>query len=334
MQKICPSEIVLLTGAGFTETFGGYLGSEMWARIFNQPNIQKYPKIRKALLSDLNFESVYSRVVESSRYTRQEKQSFTAALRNAYKSMHDSILSENNDLIMKATGASKAVISQFVGSTARNGFFFTLNQDQFIERWFEDVNRSVISMPGIKPGIRWFYPTSGPWIDSTVELPDKTDVNQIVSKFYNSNDAKLIYIKLHGSYGWRSADRQVRGDLMIIGRSKSDLIAKEPLLQWYFSLFQKVLSRAKKLVVIGYGFADKHINEAILKNASLNLFVICPLEPEVFKSKLVTHGQSGRKLWNKMANYYQGKITQLYDAAPQELTRDGQNYFENIKGAR
>ena len=31
---------VLLTGAGFTKTFGGYLASEMWATILNQPEIQ------------------------------------------------------------------------------------------------------------------------------------------------------------------------------------------------------------------------------------------------------------------------------------------------------
>jgi hypothetical protein len=30
---------VLLTGAGFTKTFGGYLASEMWATILNQPEV-------------------------------------------------------------------------------------------------------------------------------------------------------------------------------------------------------------------------------------------------------------------------------------------------------
>jgi len=33
----------MLTGAGFTETFGGYLATEMWAAIFNQPEDSPLP---------------------------------------------------------------------------------------------------------------------------------------------------------------------------------------------------------------------------------------------------------------------------------------------------
>jgi hypothetical protein len=260
------SDIILLTGAGFTKTFGGYLGSEMWARIFNHFEIQQNPKIRNRMLRDLNFESVYSKVVESREFSRIEKRSLTTAIRKAYKSMRDKVLSENVDLINNATGACKAYISKFAGSIEKRGFVFTLNQDQFIERWFTDVGGSVMVMPGIERRERWFYPGSGPWIDNTIELPKRANVKQIISNFYNRRRGTLVYIKLHGSYGWRSAVGGQRGDLMIIGRTKSELINKEPLLKWYFSLFEDVLSRAKKLVVIGYGFGDEHINKVVVKN--------------------------------------------------------------------
>lgn len=29
------NNLLLLTGAGFTKNFGGYLGEEMWAKVFN-----------------------------------------------------------------------------------------------------------------------------------------------------------------------------------------------------------------------------------------------------------------------------------------------------------
>jgi len=330
MPRTGSSGVTLLTGAGFTKTFGGYLGSEMWARIFNQPEAQQYPRIRRKMLSDLNFESVYSHVVESPRYTPVEKHSFTVAIQNAYKSMHDYLLSEDMTLIREATAACHSIVSRFAATNERPGFVFTLNQDLFIERWFEDVGQSVIIMPGIKPGPRWFNPGSGPWIDSTAHLPNKADVKKIMETFYTKNDKRLIYLKLHGSYGWKRVGGPKIGDLMIIGKAKSKLIKREPVLRWYFRLFEEVLSRAKMLVVIGYGFGDKHINKVILRNSRLMMSVICPLEPKVFKSNLLRQGAVGRKLWKKVANYYQGDIRDLYYRDTRELTLDGQTYFSNL----
>jgi len=120
---------------------------------------------------------------------------------------------------------------------------------------------------------------------------------------------------------------------MIIGQTKSELINKEPLLKWYFSLFEDVLSRAKKLVVIGYGFGDEHINKAVVKNRDLMIYVICPLEPEHFKANLFSRAPLGQKMWLKIANYYQGDITQLYYAQTQELTSDGVNHFASLRFA-
>jgi len=188
------------------------LGSEMWARIFNHFEIQQNPRIRNRMLCDLNFESVYSRVVESREFSPTEKRSLTTAVSNAYKSMQDKVLSEGVDLTLNAIGACKAYISKFAGSGEKLGFVFTLNQDQFIERWFEDVDGSVMVMPGIDRQTTWFCPASGPWIDNTIELPKHADVKQIISQFYTSSHGKLVYIKLHGSYGWRSA---VRGNVAI-----------------------------------------------------------------------------------------------------------------------
>ena len=46
---------VLLTGAGFTKTFGGYLASEMWATILNQPEVQRSPELLKGMRERLDW---------------------------------------------------------------------------------------------------------------------------------------------------------------------------------------------------------------------------------------------------------------------------------------
>lgn len=96
-------------------------------------------------------------------------------------------------------------------------------------------------------------------------------------------------------------------------------------------MFEDVLSRAKKLVVIGYGFGDEHINKVVVKNRDLMIYVICPVEPEHFKANLVTRAPLGQKMWSKIANYYQGDIMQLYHAQTQELTSDGENHFASLR---
>ena len=61
-MNLATKNLILLTGAGFTHNFGGFLGREMWAKIFNNPLIQTRTRIRELLLEDFDFESVYSRI--------------------------------------------------------------------------------------------------------------------------------------------------------------------------------------------------------------------------------------------------------------------------------
>ncbi len=54
-----PKDLILLTGAGFTHNFGGFLAREMWSKIFNNPIVQASTEARKLLLDDFDFESIY-----------------------------------------------------------------------------------------------------------------------------------------------------------------------------------------------------------------------------------------------------------------------------------
>ena len=70
---------------------------------------------------------------------------------------------------------------------------------------------------------------------------------------------------------------------MVMGTRKTLMIGNIPLLAWYHQVFEKVLSDGDvRLLVIGYGWADEHINEAIaaaVKNHGLSVFSWNPTEP-------------------------------------------------------
>jgi hypothetical protein len=152
-----PAKNVLLTGAGFTRNFGGYLAAEMWAVIFRQPEIRRYPNLRKRMLEGLDYEALYHDVLSSEFYTSEEEGSLTKAIRNAYQEMHELIcqwdLKRNKD----AAAVCRAFIARFDGSGQERGFFFTLNQDLFLERFFSlgYQQASLIKIPGLEHA-KWF----------------------------------------------------------------------------------------------------------------------------------------------------------------------------------
>jgi hypothetical protein len=73
---------------------------------------------------------------------------------------------------------------------------------------------------------------------------------------------------------------------MVIGQDKERRIAEEPLLTLYSDIFKSELHQeGVRLLVIGYRFVDKHINEVIadsMKNYGLKLVVVAPWTPIEF----------------------------------------------------
>lgn len=64
---------ILLTGAGFTKNFGGFLASEMWAQIFNSHHIRPHKELGKILRHDFDYESVYNRVLGRGNYSEETR---------------------------------------------------------------------------------------------------------------------------------------------------------------------------------------------------------------------------------------------------------------------
>ena len=93
------SDILILTGAGFTRNFGGYLSNEMWATIFSSPLIQDRPVLRSLLLKDLNFENVYSRVIESGEFPPEEEPILREAICGYFPYKLKDIFYEDTDTV-------------------------------------------------------------------------------------------------------------------------------------------------------------------------------------------------------------------------------------------
>lgn len=194
---------VLLTGAGFSKDFGGYLATEMWSVIFSQPEIENHSELRKHLLSQLNYELADSEVMLSDTFNEEVKKDFTKAVGRSYQQMHEAFYM--SEVRIPATGVCKAIVSAFAGTGAsERGFVFTLNQDLFMERFFTNGSHSLFEM--WIPGINNFgcFNYTLPKIqteDYRYELPGQDKVQELQADFWNNKAyGRFVYLKLHGSY--------------------------------------------------------------------------------------------------------------------------------------
>jgi hypothetical protein len=114
--------------------------------------------------------------------------------------------------------------------------------------------------------------------------PSETGIWVPTESPVSSSDCQPVY-KLHGSSNWRDA---ANGALMIIGGDKAQQIRTHPILNEYAQVFEAHLAKPDtRLMVIGYGFRDHHINKVISRavyQSGLKLFVICPEGSEVAKT--------------------------------------------------
>jgi hypothetical protein len=71
------------------------------------------------------------------------------------------------------------------------------------------------------------------------------------------------YFKLHGSTNWQDPNGE---RLLVMGGNKPTTMRCHPILMWYASKFVECLSKpGARLMVIGYGFRDDHINQRIVE---------------------------------------------------------------------
>ncbi len=321
-----------MTAAGYTRNFGGFLAEDMWEKIFNE--VKDSPALKSILSNDFDYESVYHKVHYGD-YSGNEKKAINNAILKAYKKLDD--IAQN---YIPATNVSKAevlygakrIIDRLALEEGIN-FFFTLNQDLFVERLISGTNIPITTpyMP------RFFIPNSInsklPINDAdfkTVPTQDGLDTTKHATTL-SSNE--FHYIKLHGSFGWLSSDGSNK---LVIGRNKESQIADEPLLLWYSELFKQVLFRGeRKLLIIGYGFRDDHINKPIaeaIERHGLKLYIITPTAPSVFKDELIKADRVyGNQIFEGLTGYIRASFNDLFpsDGNDTDAWRELQKTFYN-----
>ncbi|MEK6651627.1 MAG: SIR2 family protein [Nitrospirota bacterium] len=326
------NKFVLLTGAGFTHNFGGFLAKGMWESIFNYLDENRHLSLRKELKNDFDYESVYYKVVERDKFNENEKQALSEAVFSAYKNLDDKIRGYRSLGVKQpvSIAAVKKFVNRFDGIpsvTGRNGtkgFFFTLNQDLLIERYLGGSNMPAlyVNQPTIEVCQDKEYQES----TCSLILPLQKDLE----KNNGLSSSKYFYVKLHGSMNWYSSDGTKK---LVIGRNKIKQINEDPVLKNYFELFKKALSSQDiKLFIIGYGFGDEHVNKVIsdsMAQNNLNLFMLNPIAPENFKSDLHTK-PLGRKIWDGISKYYPYSLEQVFpNDETNEYKRIRKDFFGN-----
>ena len=86
--------------------------------------------------------------------------------------------------------------------------------------------------------------------------------------------------------------------MLIMGGNKIAAIRRHPLLIWYHDLFEAYLSEPdSRLMVIGYGFRDPHINRMIMraagKNPSMLLFLVDPRGRSILPKQIAAIDDTG-----------------------------------------
>jgi hypothetical protein len=165
----------MLTGAGFTETFGGYLATEMWAAIFNQPEVQKSDKLLKGMREELNYEIFYDHVQAHGK--DHEKKALSDAVRGAFDEM-EAVLDQRQGVSgerHEAVACCTSFITRLAPGPGPH-FVFTLNQDMFFERFHS--HEVTTQIPGVEQDPHWFKSVVAELERKNIRLPTEEELER------------------------------------------------------------------------------------------------------------------------------------------------------------
>jgi hypothetical protein len=263
---------------------------------------------------------VYHEVFRERIYTEEDRNAMNQAILEAYQNLDEEVRVPRKMAGRISVNGARDLISRFEGKQNRVGFVFTLNQDLFVDRHIP------ISLPWVND-----WPKKEWQIDlkkDCIRLPNEEELMVLQARQPLRNE-RLVYIKLHGSSNWKTYDGKQQ---MVIGLEKERDIAREPMLRSYAAIFKMVLTKAKRLLVIGYSFRDEHINKAIVlamaacHNPELELYVVSPERPHLFMERL--YGKQvhsfgmpekipyGKFLGGKLKGYFPYTLAEVFPPDP------------------
>lgn len=257
---------LLLTGAGFTHNWGGWLAKEVEGDLFDR--IAGSPGTQAVLQQSSGFEAALEALrEESNRGTPGAKDRYDLlqrAVGDCFREMNVALADRNFNF---STDRAFSV-SGFLG---RFDAIFTLNQDLLLELHYD---------PSLEDERRWigfnFPGVAGVPVKSGFKADRVDQKCNVLGPVAPAKHIQPIY-KLHGSTDWIDDS----GDLFVVGGGKESYIESKPILKFYLDEFRRMLARPKaRLMVIGYGFLDNHINRTLEEswkdNPTLSIFYVDP----------------------------------------------------------
>ena len=264
---------ILLLGAGFSRNWGGWLASEAFEYLLGCPEIASNTDLRQLLWRHQTtggFENALAELQNADSQDNSQLGALQTAVKSMFKDMNKAFF-ETVEFELQTPAYIPRTIATFL---SRFDAIFTLNQDLLLEHhYLQNMNLGNPKWRGAQlPGMK-FVPDSDldiahSWAKSNWQPMDEKD--------FKIENRLQPFFKLHGSSNWNNADQS---SLLIMGGQKTKGIGQTPILTWYAKQFDEYLARPQaKLMVIGYGFRDDHINDAIRKAAEkkLQIFVIAP----------------------------------------------------------
>jgi hypothetical protein len=280
---------ILLTGAGFSRNWGGWLATEAFEYLLGCPELDDHlrhllweHKRRGGAAFEDALADLQSQVSRSaSERTRKQLDALQTAIIGMFNAMDQAFAS----VVFEPQNQTTYLVRNFL---IRFDAIFTLNQDLLLERHYM-VPSSLGKWSGYQlPGTKFIGPTPhvhDPAQQRTAMRVPEDQVN------FKEQPRLQPYYKLHGSANWTGGGG-AGGHLIIMGGNKAGEIGQYPLLDWYHRQFRDYLSRATRLMIIGYSFSDAHINRVIIdaaKQGRIQLFIVDPAGVDVLDKQDPRH---------------------------------------------
>lgn len=262
---------ILLLGAGFSRNWGGWLASEAFEYLLGCPEVDKnllWKHKRRG-----GFEAALAELQDSRAGNPDPR---LAPLQAAVLRMFVDMNAAYSKAQFEFEKGGEYQVAKFL---TRFDAVFSLNQDLLLERHYLGDNVCLLSdgkwngphVAGMKPVLSAVAGHESRFLGRWE--PDPAN--------FKSMERQQPLFKLHGSSNWFSGS----DGLVVMGGNKQSTIDRHPVLKWSNEQFRTSLIKPNtRLMVIGYGFGDDHINGLLREAAvtgAVKVFVIDPLGVDV-----------------------------------------------------
>jgi hypothetical protein len=273
----------LLLGAGFSRNWGGWLGSEVFEYLLGCPAVVADSDLQLRLWKHKDrggFEAALEELqVEANRSgNRAQLGCLEGAIHKMFNDMDAGFRAPGGRPFKFEFSLDEPGVRHFL---SRFDAIYTLNQDLLLERHYFNSDFPLINPQRwsgwAMHGMRQIPRAMDDYVVGQENIPTYTPTEN-----YIPTPTQQPYFKLHGSSNWRDADGRL---IIALGGNKAGTIQATNVLRRYFEKFSTDLSSGDaRLMVIGYGFHDQHVDAVIQKavdDRNLKIFIVDPLGVDV-----------------------------------------------------